>query len=185
MRVGVGVGAVLLGGCDLIDEAAAEAEARPEQVEAEAGPEQVEAEARPQIAADTSEVSRAPAAPGASLERRAQEPAATASEPEDAHGVAGLVAEAIERSRQEPASGRPEPIRDLGRPAAEPEGDRAFIPYDGGTGTVAAAPSTLAPRPRRRPRRKVAAPVDEPCDPGSVVASPPGDWDGCPACGRG
>lgn len=104
-------------------------------------------------------------------------------------GVAGVVEQTLQRSGPATAS-EPPPIADLGRPVA-PEGERAFVPYDGGSGAVASAPPSLTrpsvrprPRPRPRPQPRVDA-VDEPCDPAlETVASPPRGWD-CPACGRG
>lgn len=160
------MGAVLLGGCDLVDEARAQP-----------------AGAEPTVVAEVA---------------AASEPASAVDEPEVPQpmlltrgGVSEIVQETVAGS--EPIArpvtiAEPPPINDLGRPAPEPESS-AFVPYDGGTGTVATAPASLVrPKvePRTRPRpRPLAVEPDEPCDPGLVAATPPDrEWE-CLACGRG
>lgn len=172
MRVGVGVGAVMLGGgCDAI----AEAKARV------LGDEAVVAEA-PVAAAP---IATAPIAPEPLLLTR------------DRDGMAGLVDDAVARSKAPGLDGdrsnaRPTavlPIEDLGRPRSEPEGSHAFVPYaEGGSSTssiaIAIAPerpvAAEKPRTRTRPKR-VRTAESEPCDP---LAAPVGEWV-CGPCGRG
>lgn len=161
MRVGVGVGAVMLGGCDMVTEAKARVFGEDE-VEAAV---EVEAEVEP---------AAAPSAPEPMLLSRG--------------GVAGVVDDvARSQSSREPAA---PPVRDLGRRfgESEPEGSRAFVPYDGEAGALAIAPAPVRTAAPSKPRnkRKVARP-DEPCDPAlaSVGTTRPGpEWQ-CPACGRG
>ncbi|MCX4239924.1 hypothetical protein [Paraliomyxa miuraensis] len=171
MRVGVGVGAVMLGGCDLVDEAKARALG-----EEEAVAEQTAADPAPQA-----------------------QPTSTPDSPEPMLLGRSPLATAVEQAVTRATPTAPPPINDLGdldrpstppsvRSTTEPEGSRPFIPYDDGTGTLALAPlttkstKTTKPRPRKS---KVARPVDEPCDPQLVAVDPPrGKWD-CPACGRG
>jgi hypothetical protein len=172
MRVGVGVGAVMLGGggCDAI----AEAKARV------LGEDAVEVEEPVTEAPAAAPVVAAPAAPEPMLLTRG--------------GMAKVVEEAVASSKTPSLSGttgeaKPSPVppvEDLGRPRTEPEGSRGFVPYDGGSGgAIAGAPITPERTEKPRPRPKLARPVveDEPCDPGQV-ATPSSGWV-CGPCGRG
>jgi hypothetical protein len=172
MRVGVGVGAVVLGGCDAVAEAKARVlgETEVEVVEV-VEPAAAEAPAPTVIAT-------APIAPEPLLLSR--------------EGVAGVVGDAVERSKAGAAGERssselaPRPVEDLGRPRFEPEGSRGFVPYDGGSGALASAPpSSERPRPKVvRSRPKAVRPIEaEPCDP-AVIATPEREWT-CGPCGRG
>lgn len=159
MRVGVGVGAVMMGGCDAV----AEAKARV------LGEDATEVSASAEVAATPTEavVAATPIAPEPLLLNR--------------EGVAGVV----EEVRTKAAAGRPAPapvppVEDLGRPRSEPS--RAFVPYDSGSvGSIATAPApapaperaTVSPTPRPRPRPKVSRPVE-----------PEREWV-CGPCGRG
>lgn len=168
MRVGVGVGAVMLGGCDVVSEAKARVFGDEPSEEVA-----VAAEAEAPVA-----VSEAPAAPEPLLLSRG--------------GIAGVVQD-ISRDQTTPELAAPPPVRDLGRTFAErerdPAGSHAFVPYEGPAGAIAVAPEPIraaAPsKPRPRPKRKAARP-DEPCDPSfvAVEAAPDSGWQ-CPACGRG
>jgi hypothetical protein len=166
MRVGVGVGAVMLGGCDMVTEAKARV----------FGEE-----------ADVAAATEAAPTPAPAVE------AAPAPEPLllSRGGVAGVV-EDLARTKAAPpsTSSSVPPVNDLGRPLATPEGSHAFVPYDGGVGSLAGAPPSFGatatptkPRPRSKPR---VARVDEPCDP--ALATPVGPsgsgWE-CGPCGRG
>jgi hypothetical protein len=176
MRVGVGVGAVMLGGgCDAISEAKARVH----------GEDVVKVEATVTEAPATAPVA-APAAPEAMLLTRD----GMAKTVEDV--VASSKAASLSGSASEAKSSPVPPVEDLGRPRTEPEGSRAFVPYAGGSGgALAGAPITperteTSEKPRSRPRPKLARPVveDEPCDPGTVVATPGPGWS-CGPCGRG
>ncbi|MEM9462334.1 MAG: hypothetical protein AAGF11_49760 [Myxococcota bacterium] len=155
VRVGIGIGAVVLGGCDLVDEAESAV--------------QEPAPAPTETIASASSPAEPPAKPLTPLLL-------------DRPGVAGVVEQTIERARAQPAP-QPPPIADLGRPV-EPEPDPAFIPYEGGTPAVSAPPVfTTRPPVRRRPRsRPKASPPS--VDPGLAVTSPDRGWE-CLACGRG
>jgi hypothetical protein len=164
VRVGVGVGAVMLGGCDVVSEAKARV----------FGEEQAEVAAQAEAEAPVAEA-EAPVAPAPMLLTRG--------------GVAGVVEETVARSEAAPAVAPVPPVQDLGRRFA-PEGSPAFVPYDGGVGALASAPAsggrTVAPakpRPRAKPR---AARPDEPCEPTLATAVEPPDtgWQ-CGPCGRG
>lgn len=168
VRVGLGVGAVMLGGCDVVSEAKARV----------FGEEQAPVAAQAQVEAPVVEA-EAPAAPEPML----LEPMLV-----ERGGVAGVVEETLARSEAAPGLAPP-PVQDLGR-RFEPEGSRGFVPYDGDVGALASAPpsgggkvATSKPRPRAKPR--VARP-DEPCDPGLTAAVEPSDggWQ-CGPCGRG
>jgi hypothetical protein len=175
MRVGVGVGAVMLGGCDAI----AEAKARV------LGEDSATVEAEAAAEAPVAPVAQAPIAPEPLLLSR--------------DGVAGVVEDTLARSkaaelggdRGEPRSSTVPPVEDLGR-RFEPEGSSEFVPYAGAGGVIAGAtptPERLATseKPRSRPRPKLARPVeDEPCDPGisTPIAAPGPEWV-CGPCGRG
>lgn len=163
MRVGVGVGAVVLGGCDLVEQAKARVLGEGDAVAEHAV---------------TAEVASAPAVEAAP----APEPLLLGRS-----GVAGVVEDAIEHAEAAPV---PPPIEDLGRPrVVEPEGSRAFVPYDGGS-LVSRPPSlgrvTAPAKPRARSKPRVVRPADEPCDPVLATSEPPRDrkWE-CLACGRG
>lgn len=168
MRVGVGVGAVMLGGCDAV----AEAKARV------LGEGAAEAAAPVEVAAPPAPVARAtPDAPEPMLLPR--------------DGIAGVVEQARSQAAT-PSSDRVAttavtPVEDIDRPRFEPEGSRGFVPYEGGLGALASAPApaertTASPKPRTRPRPKTARPVEaEPCDP---LAAPVREWS-CGPCGRG
>lgn len=175
MRVGVGVGAVMLGGgCDAI----AEAKARVLGEDAV----EVEETVTEVVAAP---VAAAPAAPEPMLLPR--------------DGMAKAVEDAVASSKAASLSGSSSkvepspvpPVEDLGRPRTEPEGERGFVPYDGGSvGAIAGASITperteSSEKPRPRPRPKLARPIveDEPCDPGTI-ATPSTGWV-CGPCGRG
>lgn len=164
MRVGVGVGAVMLGGCDAV----AEAKARVLGDEAAATPTEAAATQAPAVEA------AAPPAPEPLLLSR--------------DGVGGVVEEVRAKvSLDRPAPTTVPSVEDLGRPRPEPEGSRAFVPYDGGVGALAVAPAlpertTAAPKPRPRARPKAVRPIEsEPCDP---IAPPEREWV-CGPCGRG
>ena len=176
MRVGVGVGAVMLGGgCDAI----AEAKARV------LGDDAVE------VTADAS-ATQAPAATPIAAAPIAPEPLLLTR---DRDGMAGLVDDAVARSKtpaldSNRSNARPTaalPIEDLGRPRSEPEGSHAFVPYaEGGSSTAALAIAPERPvsaeKPRTRTRPKpVRTAESEPCDP---VKAPVGEWV-CGPCGRG
>lgn len=163
MRVGVGVGAVVLGGCDAVAEAKARVlgETQPEVLE----PAAAEAPAPAAIAT-------APIPPEPLLLSR--------------DGVSGVVEDAVARSKAGAASSTPRPIEELAPPRFEPEGSRGFVPYEGGGGALASAPpSSERPRPKVvRSRPKAVRPVEtEPCDP-AVIATPTREWS-CGPCGRG
>jgi hypothetical protein len=178
MRVGVGVGAVMLGGCDAI----AEAKAR---VLGE-DPAEVTAEAEAAADAPAAPVAEAPIAPEPMLLSR--------------DGMAGVVEDTLARSRAAELGGdRPDarsstvpPVEDLGRPRTEPEGSHLFVPFAGSGGVIAGATPTperevASSKPRTRPRPKLARPVeDEPCDPGisTPIVAPEREWS-CGPCGRG
>lgn len=162
MRVGVGVGAVMLGGCDAV----AEAKAR----------------VLGEEAAAASPVAEAPAAPEPLLLSRD----GVAAVVEDA--VARSKAAQAEADRAASRSSTVPLVEDLGRPRGEPEGSRSFVPYAGGSALATAPASPERPvaseRPRTRPRPKLARPVEaEPCDP-APVTTPEREWV-CGPCGRG
>lgn len=164
MRVGVGVGAVMLGGggCDAI----AEAKARV------LGEDAVEVEETVTEAPAAAPVAAAPAAPEPMLLTR--------------DGMAKVVEDAVADATRESKPSPVPPVEDLGRPRTEPESSRGFVPYDGGSGgAIAGAPITPERTEKPRPRPKLARPVveDEPCDPGPV-ATPGSGWV-CGPCGRG
>jgi hypothetical protein len=169
MRVGVGVGAVMLGGgCDAISEAKARV----------LGEDEVKVEATVTETPAAAPVAAAPAAPEPMLLPR--------------DGMAKTVEDVIASSKSAPLSGsisesKPSPVppvEDLGRPRTEPEGSHAFVPYAGGSGSgsaVAVAPITperteTSEKPRSRPRPKIARPV---------VEDEPGPGWSCGPCGRG
>lgn len=175
MRVGVGVGAVMLGGgCDAI----AEAKARVLGEEAE-----VSAEAALVEAPVAAPIATAPTAPEPMLLGR--------------DGVAGVVEDAVIRSKStsvesDRSQSSPSvvlPVEDLGRPRSEPEGSHAFVPYSEGGGSIGAlaiAPErpVAAEKPRTRTRTRpkpVRTAESEPCDP---VEAPAREWV-CGPCGRG
>lgn len=170
LRVGVGVGAVLLAGCDLADEVKAAVAGEPETVA---------------VAEATNDASAA----------KAPEPAAAPK----AGGLAGKVAQAIDEAKPEPspeAGGSPRlepllgfseaPEREPASPRVEPEDVTAFVPF-GEASTR--APTRIKPRSKARPKveEPLAIAPDEPCDPAvsPVLGSAPPDRDPCPACGRG
>ena len=171
MRVGVGVGAVMMGGgCDAIAEA--KARVLGEELEVAADVTVVTPVAAP--------VAAAPAAPEPMLLGR--------------EGVAGVVEDAMARSNAAKLEGERSttpptfvpPVEDLGRPRREPEGSHAFVPYGGSSsvGTLAIAPERTEPaeEPRSRTRPKRARTVEaEPCDPSPEPVS---TWV-CGPCGRG
>lgn len=174
MRVGVGVGAVMLGGgCDAIAEAKARVLGEEAEVSADAAV--VEAPVATPIAA-------APTTPEPMLLGR--------------DGVAGVVEDVVTRSKStslenDRSPSRPSgvpPVEDLGRPRSEPEGSHAFVPYSdrsGSVGALAIAPErpVVAEKPRTRTRPKPVRAVEEsePCDP---LEAPVGAWI-CGPCGRG
>jgi hypothetical protein len=173
MRVGVGVGAVMLGGgCDAI------AEAKARVLGDEAAEVNVDASATQTPAATP--IATAPIAPEPLLLGR--------------DGMAGLVDDAVARSkspldtnRSDPRPTAVLPIEDLGRPRSEPEGSHAFVPYAEGGSSIAAiaiAPepplSVEKPRTRTRPKPLRTA-ESEPCNP---LEAPVGEWV-CGPCGRG
>jgi hypothetical protein len=156
-----------LGGCDAVAEAKAFVLGEAEQAE------QVEqVQAAEAVTTPAAEPSAAPAPEPLLLSR---------------DGVAGLVEDAVARSKAAAPQPVPPPVEDLGR--VEPEGSRAFVPFDDGSGAVAggvAGPERprIASKPRSRPRPKLARPVeDEPCDP-VIATAPAGEWQ-CGPCGRG
>jgi hypothetical protein len=176
MRVGVGVGAVMLGGgCDAISEAKARV----------LGEDAVKVEATGTEAPAAAPVAAAPTAPEPMLLTR--------------DGMSKTVEDVVASSKSASLSGstsdaKPSPVppvEDLGRPRIEPEGSRGFVPYDGGSVGVVAGVTPVPEgtetfeKPRSRPRPKLARPVveDEPCDPGPV-ATPGSGWV-CGPCGRG
>ena len=170
MRVGVGVGAVVLGsGCDAI------------------------AEAKARVLGDDAEVTA-----DVAVEPVPTTPPPTTPEPMllGRDGVAGVVEQTIARSNaaaladDRVASPRPRiatPVEDLGRPRSDPERSHAFVPYAGEGGSIGAIavapePPLAAEKPRTRTRPKpVRAAEPEPCDP---LAAPPREWV-CGPCGRG
>jgi len=159
VRIGVGVGAVLLGGCDLVEDAKAQALGEPV--------------ATP-VASELSDAEPS----GEPTAEPTPEPMLLS------RGVSGVVQDSIAKS-ESPGEPTPPLVADLGRAPIE-EGPRGFVPYDGGLGAVASAPPTpIRPAIRSRPRPRPT--VDEPCDPGLSVAVEPGpdrEWQ-CLACGRG
>lgn len=173
MRVGVGVGAVVLGsGCDAIAEAKARVLGDDAEVVAKTPVE-------PPLAAP---VVTAPVAPEPMLLGR--------------EGMAGVVEQTIARSNAaalaedrvaEPRPRIATPVEDLGRPRSEPESSHAFVPYAGEGGSIGAIavapePPLAAEKPRTRTRPKPVRTVEaEPCDP---LAAPPREWV-CGPCGRG
>ncbi len=178
MRVGVGVGAVMLSGCDAV----AEAKARVLGEEAAATETKVAADAPA-----PAPVAAPPVAPEPMLLSRDD-------------GMASLVQDAVAKSKAESGVTAPTvppptpvlPVEDLGRPRPEPEGSHAFVPYAGRgstlTGVLPEPERFDSVKPRERPRPKLARPVeDEPCEPGKVGSSttpPEREWV-CGPCGRG
>jgi len=144
MRVGVGVGAVMMGGCDAV----ADAKARVLGEETEVS--------------TPVEVAATPAPAAAEASPAAPEPMLLARE-----GVAGVVEQARTKAAVDRTAPAPVlPVEDLGRPRTEPEGSPAFVPYDGGSGALAVAPveperTTASAKPRTRPQRPKPAPVRE------------------------
>lgn len=165
LRVGVGVGAVLLAGCDLVDEVKAAVGGESETVAVAERADDADAAKTPEAAAPK------------------------------AGGLAGKVAQAIDEAKPEPLpEPRLEPLLDLPKaperetssPRAEPEDVTAFVPFG-----EASARTPTRIKPRAKPRPKLEEPLaiapDEPCDPAvsPVLGSAPPDRDPCPACGRG
>lgn len=162
MRVGVGVGAVMLGGCDAVAEAKARVLGEETKVS-----EEVSAEVAP-VAAP---VATAPTAPEPMLLGRD----GVAGVVEDVRARSNAAALASDRSVETRPSVVP-PVEDLGRPRSEPEGSHAFVPYsEASVGALAVAPERplAAEKPRTRTRPK---PVHKP--------EPPREWV-CGPCGRG
>ena len=173
MRVGVSVSAMMMGGCDAV------------------------AEAKARVLGDEPAAAEAPvAAPTAA-------PVATTTAPEPMllprDGISGVVADTVARSKASELDGdrsfsSPRPVSPVepARPHTEPEGSRSFVPFSGSGGAIAGtveAPTreVASPKPRTRPRPKLARPVeDEPCDPAvsALVTEPKGGWV-CGPCGRG
>jgi hypothetical protein len=158
LRVGVGVGAVLLAGCDLVDEVKAAVGGESEAVA---------------VAEPAGEDADAPAPkPGGLAGKVAQaiDEAQPKPHPEP---------------RLEPLLDLPKaPERETSSPA-EPEDVTAFVPFGEPSGRT---PTRIKPRSKARPiERPLAIAPDEPCDPAvsPVLGSAPPDRDPCPACGRG
>ncbi|MCA9655219.1 MAG: hypothetical protein H6712_12095 [Myxococcales bacterium] len=156
------MGAVLLAGCELVDEA------------------EVEVLGEPVAQAVSLEVAEA------ELREAAPEPLLLT------RTVGEVVQEARSEAEARPVPIAPSRELEGERfatpgPVEEPE---AFVPYDDGTGTLASAPPSLVrpkvrARPRPRPRAELHATIDEPCDPGlGPVTTKSSGWQ-CPACGRG
>lgn len=162
MRVGLGVGAVALGGCDAVADAKARVLGQ-----------QASAPAAAEAAAEPAPVP-VDAAPEPLLLSRG--------------GVSGVVDEVRARSQAGDVQGAPrDPVSEaapLGPLARPGEGSAAFVPYEGAGagGALAVAPVEPAPvtKPRRQRPPRVTAP-DEPCDPAPVTAP---EWV-CGPCGRG
>lgn len=160
LRVGVGVGAVLLAGCDLVDDVkgAISGEAEAEAI----------AELRSEAAASTSAPAAKPSGGLAGKVARALDEVEPEAEPQP------------ERLAVLPKAPADEPDRSTPRPELEdePEDVTAFVPFGG---TSAKLPPRIKPRIKPRPSAPIAiAPSpDEPCDPA------PSPRDPCPACGRG
>jgi hypothetical protein len=164
LRVGVGVGAVLLAGCDLVDEVKSAVGGESETVAVAERADDADAAKTPEAAAPK------------------------------AGGLAGKVAQAIDEAKPEPLpEPRLEPLLDLPKaperetssPRAEPEDVTAFVPFGEPSGRT---PTRIKPRSKARPiERPLAIAPDEPCDPAlsPVLGSAPPDRDPCPACGRG
>lgn len=159
IRVGVGVGAVMLGGCDLADRAR----------EALSPADEAVASAEPEIAPE----------PEPAVQ---PEPA-----PARAEGIPGKVAQALDAAKSE-AELEPEPFAlPQATPApSEPEDITAFVPFGGSKAPTRPKAAARGPRPTSKPL--AIAEVDEPCGVISApVASPTPrpSHRPCPACGRG
>ncbi len=155
VRVGVGVSAVVLGGCDFVDQAQARV------------------------------FGEDPAVPVAVEEPAADSPQAPQESPEPllmSRGVAKIVEQSIDRAEAAAPPVRSFESTSSGigtRVQSEPG---AFIPYEGGRRIVAARP-TKRRSGRRHARRVVDEPCNT--EVGTVMPEPGPKWGECMACGRG